>query len=384
MPGWVAPWQNAGEGILPDFSRGDDYGMQDLMTSYRWDAFERMSTEAQDNAADWIKRTSGYDPNLVISQGKKVNMDTSGRSILDSTDSYEDAAAKLARAQAASGATGFPDAVVDKPDVVKPDEDKPDEVVKPEPVEAETWEEMMQEDEEQEEDQAEEDEDQAQEDDEPNYHQQWAEKRAREELERQMHLDAKRLRHEYWVEQNRLFLEDKALHGEKGKKGGKADKAWQMERWDWELEKNLWAWDEDVPDPYANSHVPDPVPDNMHGISVPMHESIVHEEQTFVPMTPAFEAAIAALEAGPQRPSSMQLTGTVADPATAWSGPMPTYQGPSPGQVAGQNVRDWYTRAKMEASAQGLLGGMGSTILGVVPQSLGGNLGVDPTPVKTI
>ena len=79
---------------------------------------------------------------------------------------------------------------------------------------------------------------------------------------------------------------------------------------------------------------------------------------------------MAALEAGPSR--------------TSWSGPLPTYQGPTPGQVAGQNLRDWYTRAKMEASAQGLLGGMASNILGVVPQSLGGNLGVDPTPVKTI
>ena len=88
--------QNAGEGILPDLSRGDDYGMQDLLTSYRWAAFERMSTEAQENAADWIKRTSGYDPNLVISQGKKVDMDTSGRSILDSTASYVDTTAAAA------------------------------------------------------------------------------------------------------------------------------------------------------------------------------------------------------------------------------------------------------------------------------------------------
>ena len=386
MPGWVAPWQNAGEGILPDFSRGDDYGMQDLMTSYRWAAFERMSTEAQDNAADWIKRTSGYDPNLVISQGKKVDMDTSGRSILESPDSYEDAAAKLARAQAASAASGFPDAPVAppkpevKPDPVVP----PDEVVKPpEPVEAETFEEMMQQG--AQEAQEEEDDQAPEEDDEPNYHQQWADKRAREEVARQKALDAKRLRHAYWVEQNRQLQEDANLMS-KGKRG-KADIEDRKAHWDWEQEVGLWAWDEDVPDPYANSHVPDAVPDNMQGLSVLLPESIDHEEQSHISIVPATStllSAVAALEAGPTRPSSMQLTGSIADPATAWSGPMPTYQGPTDSQVAGQNLRDWYTRAKMEASAQGLLGGMASNILGVVPQSLGGTLGVDPTPVKTI
>ena len=85
--------------------------------------------------------------------------------------------------------------------------------------------------------------------------------------------------------------------------------AWNEERagirtkGDIEAQELLWALedakDEDVPDPFANSHGFDPVPHHAHVISVPLPDSIDHEEQHFVPMSHAFHSAIAALEAGP-------------------------------------------------------------------------------------
>ena len=57
--------------------------------------------------------------------------------------------------------------------------------------------------------------------------------------------------------------------------------------------------DPDVPDPYANSHGPDKVPEHTHVVSVPLGESIVHEEHGFVPMTAAFHDLLAGFEAGP-------------------------------------------------------------------------------------
>ena len=58
-------------------------------------------------------------------------------------------------------------------------------------------------------------------------------------------------------------------------------------------------YDGHVPDPHTNSHGPDDVPEHTHVISVPMPESVLHEEHHFVPMTLAFHNAIEALERGP-------------------------------------------------------------------------------------
>jgi hypothetical protein len=67
--------------------------------------------------------------------------------------------------------------------------------------------------------------------------------------------------------------------------------------------------DPDVPDPYANSHGNDAVPDLTHAISLPMSESIVHEEHHFVPISAAYERTLAAFEAGPAESAQPATSG---------------------------------------------------------------------------
>ena len=69
LPGWVVPWQNSGEGILPDLSRQGESGTTaDLLDEgYFRDSYTRMSAEALVNSKDWIGETKfGLDPNLLI------------------------------------------------------------------------------------------------------------------------------------------------------------------------------------------------------------------------------------------------------------------------------------------------------------------------------
>jgi len=67
MPGFTAPWQNAGEGMLPTLT-GTLSGREitDFMDDYRSTAYTRMGTEAADTAFEWIQATGKLDPNLKL------------------------------------------------------------------------------------------------------------------------------------------------------------------------------------------------------------------------------------------------------------------------------------------------------------------------------
>ena len=84
MPGWVAPWQNANEGLLPTLTgalAGRNY--TDLMDDYRGEAYTRMSGEANARARDWVRRTGKVDPNLKI---LGVERDMENRNLTQSVD----------------------------------------------------------------------------------------------------------------------------------------------------------------------------------------------------------------------------------------------------------------------------------------------------------
>jgi len=67
MPGFTAPWQNAGEGMLPTLT-GVLSGREitDFMDDYRSTAYTRMGTEAADKAFEWSQATGRLDPNLKL------------------------------------------------------------------------------------------------------------------------------------------------------------------------------------------------------------------------------------------------------------------------------------------------------------------------------
>ena len=60
IPAWVMPWQNAGEGVLPD-----DMHLPDLGSWYD-DALERLGDESRENTSAWIKDHGAYNPNVLI------------------------------------------------------------------------------------------------------------------------------------------------------------------------------------------------------------------------------------------------------------------------------------------------------------------------------
>jgi len=121
--------------------------------------------------------------------------------------------------------------------------------------------------------------------------------------------------------------------------------------------------DPDVPDPYINSHGYDEEPMNMFGYSVPLPQSIDHEEHTFAPISAEFEARLAAFESGG--------TTQAPPPATTEESGTSTFD-------KAQGIADAWERAKTHAQQK-----VTHEILGYVPQFLGGNLGRD-TSVKTI
>ena len=66
VSGWVPPWQNSGEGMLPDLARTDGATTTSLLQSDYRTGYDQQSAKALVSAKDWINRTSGYDPNLVL------------------------------------------------------------------------------------------------------------------------------------------------------------------------------------------------------------------------------------------------------------------------------------------------------------------------------
>ena len=81
QPGWVKPWQNANDQVLPDFTGLNENSMEDIM--HDGDDLQEFSDGAAQNAAKRIKETGGWDPNILIATGEKVDMETSGRTIFD-------------------------------------------------------------------------------------------------------------------------------------------------------------------------------------------------------------------------------------------------------------------------------------------------------------
>ena len=70
VPGWVAPWQNKDEGLLPTpigderWEYGRDAGA--LMDDETAKQYRRMSEEAARSADEWVRATGNVDPNLLI------------------------------------------------------------------------------------------------------------------------------------------------------------------------------------------------------------------------------------------------------------------------------------------------------------------------------
>ena len=247
QPGWVKPWQNANDQVLPDFTGLNENSMEDIM--HDGDDLQEFSDGAAQNAAKRIKETGGWDPNILIATGEKVDMETSGRTIFDTLPEGPE---RTISWQLDPDDPTLPQEPPDETDPVAAltleeleaadDEDKP-------PAEDMTWEEMM--------------------------------------------AKAKR------DSENTGFADP----GEEERKRQEEYRKWMLslqDDTDDDPDIVVDQWDEDVPDPYANSHGPDGVPSNMHGFSVLQGESIDHEEQTYHPMTPAFHQALQALEQGPR------------------------------------------------------------------------------------
>ena len=59
-PGWTMPWQNAGEGALPESEYTGD------LPVYYTDNLERMHDEAVEHTQQWIEQHGKYNPNLLL------------------------------------------------------------------------------------------------------------------------------------------------------------------------------------------------------------------------------------------------------------------------------------------------------------------------------
>ena len=59
-PGWTMPWQNAGEGALPDSEYTGD------LPVYYTDNLERMHDESVEHTQQWIEQHGKYNPNLLL------------------------------------------------------------------------------------------------------------------------------------------------------------------------------------------------------------------------------------------------------------------------------------------------------------------------------
>ena len=77
-PGWMSPWQNHEEGVLPDFY---GYRLQDLLKPEYFEAVTQQSKEAAVNTSQWVDMTSGKDPNLYLAGATNTNMKEAGRSL---------------------------------------------------------------------------------------------------------------------------------------------------------------------------------------------------------------------------------------------------------------------------------------------------------------
>lgn len=86
--GWLVPWMNGGEGILPDLTFDESVEMSDLVSKYKLDAINRMSKEAETGAAEVIKAASGLDPNLYLTGVKDRDMAEAGRKANEKIYSY--------------------------------------------------------------------------------------------------------------------------------------------------------------------------------------------------------------------------------------------------------------------------------------------------------
>ena len=79
-PGWVMPWQNADEGILPD-----DMHLPELSDWYKTN-IERLGDEARENTSSWIEEHGKWNPNLLADGHLVSNKD---HDIMDDYD-YDD------------------------------------------------------------------------------------------------------------------------------------------------------------------------------------------------------------------------------------------------------------------------------------------------------
>ena len=393
MPGWAAPWQNAGEGLLPTLTgalAGTDY--PDLMDDYRSKAYTRMSQDAIDNASKWIKMTSGLDPNQKIA-GRDVAL--GDRTLFDAfpdpgvernepydyalghyvgpdsepspgtffnpetgdfelTPEEKERRARIeADAEDAAQAAEFDKDIADLQgtDIGGDEGDVDVTLEEVEGAEAEGWG-----------GRAEWGLTQPYElpsltdgwhwDEQNQYFVSpdnvifWADdpetqtRMAKHDKELRAHLDEAQAEHD----QEQAALDADASEKERREAEGKSGKADRYRAWleaqekaqeedqaareakqarydarhqpyegrtkqEIEAQKAAFARedaaravidaDPDVPDPYANSHGPDAVPDHTHVVPVTLPESIEHEGQHFVPMSAAFHSALEALEAGP-------------------------------------------------------------------------------------
>jgi hypothetical protein len=68
VPGFVMPWQNAGEGYLPMLTGALEWKSKasDYMADFERTAYDRLTEEARVNAAAWVKATGKLDPNYKL------------------------------------------------------------------------------------------------------------------------------------------------------------------------------------------------------------------------------------------------------------------------------------------------------------------------------
>ena len=78
--GWVMPWQNAGEGIMPD----DVMGMPH--EGYYGGLLERLDDEAREHTSEWIAAHGKFNPNLIL-DGHYKSIDDAD--ILDTTEWHD-------------------------------------------------------------------------------------------------------------------------------------------------------------------------------------------------------------------------------------------------------------------------------------------------------
>ena len=297
QPGWVKPWQNANDQVLPDFTGLNENSMEDIM--HDGDDLQEFSDGAAQNAAKRIKETGGWDPNILIATGEKVDMESSGRTIFDTLPAGPE---RTISWQLDPDDPTLPQEPPDETDPVAAltleeleaadDEDKP-------PAEDMTWEEMMA---------------KAKRDSEnTGFVDPGEEERKRQEEYRKWMLSLQDDTDDDTVvvdddDPDTVVVDDDpdtvVDDDPDTVVDDDPDTVVVDDDPDTVVDDDpdivVDQWDEDVPDPYANSHGPDGVPSNMHGFSVLQGESIDHEEQTYHPMTPAFHQALQALEQGPR------------------------------------------------------------------------------------